>query len=115
MTPFSCNERPRDEQLLPSRGALHPMSPPFVCLSSLKCAASAGDSFSISQDSWGHTDGGSSPGAVNVPSLIWDYNLSQQRNQEVNSGPGIIWKVECIYFSLKANFDLLFNKLPLRI
>lgn len=55
------------------------------------------------------------PRGLSVQLLFCDYNLSQQWNREVDSGSGIVWKVGCIYFSLKANFDLPFNKLPLRI
>ena len=44
--------------------------------------------------------------------LISNCSLSQQGNREVDSRSIVVWKVGCIYFSLKANFDLLFNKLP---
>ena len=44
--------------------------------------------------------------------LISDYSLSQQGNQEVDSGSGVVGKVGSIYLSFKANFGLLFNKLP---
>lgn len=53
--------------------------------------------------------------ALSMQLLICDYSLSQQQKQEVDLGSSIVWKVGCIYFSLKANFDLPFNKLPLRI